>query len=124
MKGLDRLRSAAKGDFVSPKPVIVWSVSPGHSSDGIVATVLTLEDSLRSHPDQAVLVEVLSPYGKAYRDGVNLTALVRSQPDSGAKELAKWALAVKTEIVEAYEAGAHGIFYRLDGAYPTATTPI
>lgn len=124
MSGMANLKAAAKGTKLSPKPVIVWSASPGHKADGIVATLNTLEDALRSHPGQAVLVEVMSPYGRATREGINLTDILTDQPEAGAHELSKWAASAGSDIQQALKEGANGIFYRLDGAYPAANTPM
>lgn len=124
MSGLANLRAAAKGTKLSSKPVIVWSASPGHKADGIIATLNTLEDALRSHPGQAVLVEIVSPFGRATREGINLTEILTDQPEAGAHELAGWASRVGLDMQQALKEGASGIFYRLDGAYPAANTPM
>lgn len=124
MDGQERLVLAARGGPVDRQPVLVWSESPGHEADGIVVSLAGLVDALRTHPDQLVLAEIVSPFGLAKRLGVDLNEVLRDDPAKGEAMLTHYASEVKEDIALALERGADGVFYRLDGAYPDASSPM
>ncbi|MBX7132017.1 MAG: hypothetical protein K1X67_04985 [Fimbriimonadaceae bacterium] len=106
------------------QPILVWSESPGHEADGVVVSLAGLADALRTHPDQLVLAEIVSPFGFAKRQGVDLNEVLRDDPARGEGMLSDFAAKVRDEVALALETGADGIFYRLDGAYPAASSPM
>lgn len=124
MDGRERLVLAARGGPVDRQPVLVWSESPGHEADGIVVSLAGLADALRTHPDQLVLAEVVSPFGLAKRLGVDLNEVLRDDPAKGEAMLTQFAAEVREDMSLALERGADGIYYRLDGAYPDASSPM
>lgn len=124
MDGRERLVLASRGGPVDRQPVLVWSESPGHEADGIVVSLAGLADSIRTHPDQLVLAEIVSPFGLAKRLGVDLNEVLRDDPAKGEELLSKFATEVKENMASALEGGADGVFYRLDGAYPDASSPM
>ncbi len=122
MTALDRLFAASSTS--REKPVIVWSGSPGHEADGVVVGLNQVEEALATHGEQAVLAEIMSPFGRALRRQSNLSDLLSDDPSRGKDILSGFAEETRSDIARAYTAGAHGIFYRLDGAYPAASTPM
>ncbi len=120
----ERLVACCRGGITDAKPVIVWSESPGHVADGICVSQQGLADALATHPDQAVLAEVLSPFGRALRTQGRFLQLMHDDPSEGAKRLDALADETKRDLDQCLESGADGIFYRLDGAYPSAATPM
>lgn len=124
MDGRERLVLASRGGPVDHQPVLVWSESPGHQADGIVVSLAGLVDALRTHPDQLVLAEIVSPFGLAKRLGVDLNEVLGDDPTRGEGMLNQFAAEVREDIALALERGADGIFYRLDGAYPAASSPM
>ncbi|HRJ26806.1 MAG TPA: hypothetical protein PLO61_04760 [Fimbriimonadaceae bacterium] len=124
MTGRERLVAASRGGDLDCQPIVVWSESPGHVADGICVSMAGLQDALRTHPDQAVLGEILSPIGRAAYFGLDLVQILRDDPERGSEELQKIADDVRRGIERALDLGADGIFYRLIGAMPAMTTPM
>lgn len=124
MTARERLVAAARGGHIDRAPVVCWSNSPGHLADAIVAPLELLRKALDTHPDQAVLAEVVSPFGRAIRRDLDLSELLREDPDLGAQRLDGFVQETRDEIDAALSQGAFGVFYRLDGAYPIASTPM
>lgn len=112
------------GQQLEERPSIVWSSSPGHYADVVTTARVELRHALKTHPDQLVLVEVTSPLGLALRRDIDLIGLLSSDPSFGEIKLEELKTEVSWAIVESLEEGAHGIFYRLDGAYPGVCTPM
>lgn len=115
---------AVRGGTPDRKPIAVRSVSPGHEADAIVVPALETEDALRTHPEQAVLGEVKSPFGLALERGIALGDRLRDEPEEGERTLLRLVEAVRAQIELVLDAGADGVFYCLDGAYPPASTPM
>lgn len=124
MTCVERVLAAIRGEQVTPRPSIVWSASPGHHADIVLTDFPNLEETLATHPGQVVLCEVMSPMGRAILLDIDLNAQLQQNPAQGGKVLEDLVLATNTEIKNALDEGAHGIFYRLDGAYPAASTPM
>ncbi|HRF61120.1 MAG TPA: hypothetical protein PLH94_14550 [Fimbriimonadaceae bacterium] len=124
MTSRDRLVAIARGGDVDRRPTLVWSVSPGHEADGIIVGARQVPEAIATHPDQAVLAELMSPFGRALRRGLDLNGHLRDDPDEGERLLQELIAETREEAELALEAGADGLFYRLDGAYPAATTPM
>lgn len=116
--------AVSRGADVDRRPTLVWSVSPGHEADGVIVGFRQVSEAIATHPDQAVLAEVMSPFGRALRRGLTLNALLRDEPDAGERALETLIEEARDEAARAIDAGADGIFYRLDGAYPATATPM
>lgn len=120
----ERLTVTVRGGTPDRKPIIVRSISPGHQADGVVVPALDIADALRSYADQVVLAEVRSPFGLALERGLPLSELLRDQPEEGESILQDLNETVRSAIDLALGAGADGVFYVLDGAYPPAASPM
>lgn len=124
MNRRERLLAAVRGDPVDRPPVVCWSASPGHLADAVVAPLAMVRKAIDTHPDQAVLVEVVSPLGRALRRDIDLSDTLDSDPELGAR----WFDGLRQETLDEIEGGlsqgADGVFYVVDGAYAAATTPM
>lgn len=65
-----------------------------------------------------------NPYGLALREGFDLTANLRADPEHGAKVLDAYAQSVRSQLQAGVANGAELIVYQLFGAEPTACTPM
>ncbi|HRI43137.1 MAG TPA: hypothetical protein PLL78_02865 [Fimbriimonadaceae bacterium] len=124
MDGRERLTVTVRGGTADRKPIVVRSISPGHQADGVIVPALDIVDAIRSYADQAVLAEVKSPFGLALERGLPLNDLLRDQPAEGEAVLRGLDETVRSAIDLALGAGADGVFYVLDGAYPPAASPM
>lgn len=124
MTGRERLLAALRGDPVDRPPVLCWSASPGHVADAIVAPLSMVRKAIDTHPDQAVLVEVVSPLGRALRRDIDLSETLDADPELGARWFDGLRQETLDEIESALSQGADGVFYVVDGAYAAATTPM
>ena len=118
MTGRERLVAAAKGGEVDRKPVI-FTHANSPEADGIVRPACG-----EGEEGQAQLWAVDSPFSRAMREGFDLNDALQSDPASGEQALNSYADEARKEMLEALEGGADGIFYRLDGAFPDASTPM
>lgn len=116
MTGRERLVAVARGAQVDQRPVIAMDPP----ADGLVVSPSEVSAALVKHPDSAVLARVVSPLG---RDRSLVRALAED-PDAGSRRLAECAEGVRRDISAALDAGADGVCYLLDGAYPAVTTPM
>ena len=103
MTGRERLVAAARGGPTDRVPVLVY---PGTGADAADALVVLDSDSVVTDEDQAVLVEVLSPYGQALDRG----------DDPATAILEELVEETRGAMRDALDAGADGVWYRLDGA--------
>lgn len=124
MEARERLTAAVRGGRPDRQPTVMRSLSPGHEADAVVVPASAVTEALATHPGQAVLAEILSPFGVALARGIPLNDLLRDEPDQGAVLLAELEAKVREEIEFALGQGADGIFYVLDGAYPSAASPM
>ncbi len=85
--------------------------------------LIVLADHIGSGP-LPNLALVVSPLGKAMRDGEQLLSLIESDPTAGAKRVSELEAETRKEMSDAIARGAIGIFYFLDGACPDTTTPM
>jgi hypothetical protein len=111
----ERLIAAARGGEVDQRPVV--SFEPG--ADAII--VEPGQVSNYAGKDAAVLARVVSPLGRANKE---LVATLHQDIEKGAQEVERLADETKGEMLQALANGADGIFYELDGAYPSVTTPM
>lgn len=74
--------------------------------------------------DLLLLAEIANPFGLAIERGLDLNALLKSDPEGGATKLDELTAEVKATITEVLERGAEGILYRLHGASPEWCTPM
>jgi hypothetical protein len=124
MRALERMMAALSGELLEERPSMVWSSSPGHRADVVTTASVELRHALKTHPDQLVLVEVHSPLGLAIRRDIDLVSMLQNDLEFGAAKLEELKTEVSWAIVSALEEGAHGVFYRLDGAHPRVCTPM
>ena len=120
MTGRERIVAAARGGEVDRRPVACATGVSENGADCVVVGVSDVTNALRESPDRAVLAKVVSPLGR----DLTLVKLLASDPSAGAERLALLADQARQEMRSALEAGADGIYYALDGAYPAATTPM
>lgn len=114
MTGRERIVAAARGGEVDRTPVV--------GQDALVVPVDRVSDSIGS--DNAVLARVLSPLGRAMKQGIDIVSLLHKDVERGATELERLTDEAKGEMLAALANGADGVFYELDGAYPEVTTPM
>lgn len=100
------------------KPSIGWK----GEVDGVIVPATEIANAIGG--EQAVLAEVLSPYGQALRAGDDLNELLTRDPEAGAARLDLWVQGVKLQMEDALASGADGIFYRIVGADPTHCSPM
>ena len=93
-------------------------------ADAIAVAPKEVARCLEKSDGQAVLGHVVSPLGKAMRTGVALTKILSDDLKAGARKLEELTEQARAEMREALEQGADGLFYELDGAYPSQTTPM
>lgn len=124
MTAFDRVAEMLAGTSVDPKVAMVWSASPGHQADIVTSILVELPHALKTHPEQLVLLEVLSPFGVAQRRDIDLNSILAEDPELGQEKLEAIKEEVAGNILKGLDAGAHGVLYRLDGAYPRANTPM
>jgi len=112
----ERVVAAARGGAVEAH------VTAGRRDADLVvcATVAQLAPS----GDRMQVVEVLNPYGRAKANDRDLNALLAEDPTQGVSELERLAAETRAEIAHALESGADGVFYRVVGATPDASTPM
>lgn len=117
MTGRERLVAAGRGGELDRKPLILRTQDA--QADGWVST-----DGAPSEGDQACLKLVNSPFARSLAQGLDLNDLMQGDPASGEQALSSFAADTRKEMLDALEAGFDGIYYRLDGAYPDAATPM
>jgi hypothetical protein len=120
----ERITRARQGESADRKPTMVWSISPGHEADVVTSPIVELSHALKTYPDQLVLAEVLSPLSRALRRDYDLNTLLTEDPEFGNAKLDELVGETQVDILTALDKGAAGIFYLLDGAFPTVCTPM
>lgn len=120
----ERFLAACAGEPTDRKSVLVWSASPGHRCDALVCPRVEVRQARETHPDQAVLVAVESPLARAMQRDPLLTADLSEAPEKGSRRLESLKREARDEALAGMEAGADGVFYILEGAYPEVCTPM
>ena len=115
------LAAVANGEPADRKPVVL---TPGATDDRADAIVVPAASFAKGGGKQAVLAQVLSPFARAISRGSELTQLLHDDPAAGGEVLAELTEETRAEMASALENGADGVYYELDGAYPTRTTPM
>lgn len=121
MNSRERLLAVAAGTAPDHKPIIIWP-DAGMRSDAAIVSIKRLGNA--GHSSRAVLAEILSPLARAILEGRNLTRTLHDSPETGEQQLGELIDDTRREISLALEAGADGIFYRLQGAEPEHATPM
>ncbi|HZH99465.1 MAG TPA: hypothetical protein VEX38_10880 [Fimbriimonadaceae bacterium] len=116
MTGRERIVAAARGGVVDRKPTL------GISEDSDARVVRTVADAVSG--DSALLVDILNPLGRALRQHQDLVRSLVDDPESGHSLLQDLVEETREEISQALAMGADGVFYRLQGADPSACTPM
>lgn len=121
MTSRERLVAAARGGEVDQKPVIVW---PGASASDASDAIVLKDLADFSAGDQAVLVQVVNPFGQALAKGIDLNSALDADPSKGDAILQSLRQEVIDQGLQALERGADGIFYVLLGARGSFCTPM
>lgn len=120
----ERLTAVARGGPVDKRPVVLLPGRQDQRADAIAVGPKDVADCLEKSEGQAVLGHVVSPLGMAMRSGIALTKVLSDDLEAGAKKLEELTEQARSEMREALDQGADGVFYELDGAYPSQTTPM
>ncbi|HEY3782733.1 MAG TPA: hypothetical protein VGL56_16745 [Fimbriimonadaceae bacterium] len=121
MTSKERLLALVSGKGIDHKPLILWPHSE-MNSDVAIVSLKRLANAKTSQ--RAVLAEILSPFSRSLKTGLNLSKTLQRDPKEGEKVYQALVEEVRTEINLALEQGVDGIFYRLQGAEPDFTTPM
>ncbi len=122
MTGRERITAAARGGEVDRRPTVsAFGATPG---DAIAVALAEVSATIEKHPDSAVVCAVLSPLGRAIKNGLHIVQELHADIDKGTSLLNVLAEETRIEMHSALEHGADGVFYVLDGAYPSFTTPM
>ncbi len=90
-------------------------------------------DAVITHPDDlakwldgalAAFVEVLSPFALSKSRGIDLSGILKGNPEEGFNQLDALKLEVSAALENAHAQRADGIFYHLDGPRASACTPM
>ena len=111
MTGRERLVAAARGGETDQKATLAWPCPESTASD---ALIVADADSVVADDERAVLVEVANPFGQALARDFDLNAALVADPDAPALE--EMVEATRTDLRNALDAGADGVFYVLHGA--------
>lgn len=122
MNARERLTAASRGGPTDRRAVLLWPTDP--RSDAAIVPVDEVGAALAEDADRAVLAHVLSPFGRALEDGFPLNDLLLADPDAGQRKLEGYVGETLQDLHTAVEFGADGVFYRLEGAHPGASTPM
>ena len=120
----ERLTAVARGGAADRRPVVLFPGCQDERADATVVAPSDVASCLERSGEQAVLGHVVSPLGKAMRAGLALTRLLSDDLEAGARQLEELTEQTRSEMKEALDQGADGVFYELDGAYPSQTTPM
>jgi len=124
MNGRERLVAAARGGALDRTPVLCGPGAVCVDADGVVVAVAEVVAALQRDAERAVLARVLSPLGRALRTDERIVAMLHENIVAGGERLRELVGEARAEMATALEAGADGVFYELDGAYPAMTTPM
>lgn len=116
MTARDRILAALQGGNPDRKPVI--------GEDLLVVPLDRLAAARSGKPEIIILGLVHAPLTRSRFCGQDLSALLESDPASGNDALDGHVMAAQIQINDAIHAGADGICYLIDGAYPAASTPM
>lgn len=98
--------------------------TPEVGTDIVAVPVDRLAEARRNNPDAVVLAIVHSPLTRARIRSQNIFDLLESDPESGNSELDGLVTASQIQINDAIHGGADGVCYVIEGAYPSASTPM
>lgn len=119
MTSRERLLAAAHGQPTDRKPVLL--LDGGAQSDVLIVPP---SRGVEIAGEQAVLVDILNPFGRARRDGVDLNEALAENPEIGNAKLDFYVAETQLDIDRAKDAGIDGVFYRVVGAEPALCTPM
>lgn len=121
MTDRERILLLTEGKSIDRKPIISWPC-PDQAPSGVI--VHMPNQALIPEDDLLLLAEVVNPFGLAIERGLDLNALLKSDPEGGATKLDELIASVKATIDDVLSRGADGILYRLHGASPEWCTPM
>ena len=116
MTSLERLLAVVQGGKPDNPPTI--------GVDALVVPLDRIIPTLASNPEQPNLGLVPSPLTLARSKNLDIFTQLQSDPEAGNQTLDALCTAVQIQINDALGAGAHGICYLIDGAYPAVATPM
>ncbi len=121
MTSRERVLAVLAGQVPDEKPVMIWPHEEMYSDIAIAPTGRLNNNGSKS---RIQLAEVLSPFSRAIARQIKLNEILQEDPAKGEEILGGLIQEAKSEIEAALKAGADGIFYRLQGAEPTYSSPM
>ncbi len=119
MTSRERVLAAARGGEVDRRPVFGY---PDPVANGDIVLTVTPEGlASQINGEQVVLSVVDSPFRKC---GDDFAKEFQADPTSASEVLDRIVDETRSEMAQALEAGADGIFYRLYGARESRSTPM
>ncbi len=116
MTSRQRLLTVVQGGTPDQTPII--------GVDALLVPLDRIQATRESNPDQMTLAIVPSPLTLAIKQGLDIFPELQADPIQGNEQLDKLCMAVQIQMNDALGAGADGICYIIDGAYPTSATPM
>jgi uroporphyrinogen-III decarboxylase len=123
MTSRERLIAATRGGAADRQPVLALQAPEGVALDAYIVPDARAADMVGSG-EIPVLADVTNPLGRALLQKIPLNDLLRERPAEGEATLHLLVEQTRAEAQQALEAGADGLFYRLEGANPSGSTPM
>lgn len=119
MTGRELVLAAFQGSPSNSKPRIV-STGTGADAQGFYGPL----ESLPTSGVSACFGTVLSPLGNLLAKGRDIYSVLESNPEVGEAMISEESDRVRQMVSEIVQAGADGVLYELEGAYPAASSPM
>lgn len=114
MTSRERLLAATRGGETDRLAVLAWPLADD-ASDAVVGSLAE---------EKISLTEVLNPFGRARRAGLNLNEALYDDPEAGDALLSRFVEETRGALAEARDEGADGVLYVLEGAHPIHCSPM
>jgi hypothetical protein len=108
--------AAIRGGAVERKPVL--------SFDSVGDILIHQDLSAERNHERIDLFLVSNPFGLAKQNGTDLNQLLEEDIESGSEKLSNYAESVRNLIQNALDCGFDGVFYVLQGARGSESTPM
>lgn len=108
--------AATRGGAVERKPVL--------SFDSVGDILIHQDLSAERNHERIDLFLVSNPFGLAKQNGTDLNRLLEEDIESGSEKLSNYAESVRNLIQNALDYGFDGVFYVLQGARGSESTPM
>lgn len=118
----ERMFAAGRGGLVDQAPRLAadWSAD----ADAWAVPADQVAAARAERPDAVLLAWVANPFARARTAAPDLAERLREDPQAGGAIVDRLRLEAMREAEAAFDAGADGIVYFLDGAFPAASTPM